>query len=165
MSKDNPPIRGSVQRRIAAPVDHVWSELGFTSTFMASMPVEDVQAEQDARTASFTARIGLGPFRFARTGTGTTTVAKENERLVFELTLDDNSITSVHITELSPGAEDETVMTYTVELRQSHPMPRMRRFLSGMFDLHVRDYADQLSSTAARHWKAEQALGLRPQKS
>jgi hypothetical protein len=39
-------------------------------------------------------------------------------------------------------------------------MPRLRRFLAGIFDLHVRDYADHVASAATRHWQAEQAMGL-----
>jgi uncharacterized protein YndB with AHSA1/START domain len=158
------PIRGSVQRRIAAPMDAVWSELVLPETLMATMPLEGVQIAADARSGSFTARIGLGPFRFSRTGTGAITEAKEPERIVFEMTLDDRSLTSLHTAELTAGGDDETVLNYTVELRQSHPMPRLRRFLAGVFDLHVRDYADRVSATSARHWKAEQALGLRAPK-
>jgi uncharacterized protein YndB with AHSA1/START domain len=164
MAIDGKPITGSAQRRIEAPMDMVWAELAIPDTFMATMPLENVHVDPEARSGSFTARIGLGPFGFSRSGTGAITDAAEPERIVFELTLDDQSLSSLHTAELTAGAEDETVLNYTVELRQAHPMPRLRRFLAGVFDMHVRDYADRVANTAARHWKAEQALGLRAPK-
>jgi carbon monoxide dehydrogenase subunit G len=155
------PIRGSTQRRIAAPVDAVWNELQSPDAVIATMPLEQVHFDLDAKSATFSARLGIGPFALARTGSGRMTEFKVHKRVVFEMVLDDQSMSSLHIAELAPGGAEETVLTYTVELRPAHPMPRLRRFLKGVFELHVRDYADRISATAARHWKAEQALGLR----
>jgi hypothetical protein len=90
--------------------------------------------------------------------------ARRPERMVFELSLDDGSMTSHHTVELTAGGEDETVLNYDVELRTAHPMPRLRRFLATIFDLHVREFVDEVSRSAARHWAAEHAMGLRKQK-
>jgi hypothetical protein len=145
-------------------MDAVWRELSDPDVLMATMPLDDVSLDQVARSGSFTARIGLGPLRLSRTGTGYITEERPPHRIVFELTLDDKSLTSRHTAELTAGGEDETVLNYTVVLHQAHQMPRLRRFLTGVFDLHVRDYVDRVSDTAARHWRAEQALGLSPPK-
>jgi carbon monoxide dehydrogenase subunit G len=163
-SNDDAPITGSVQRRISAPMDMVYSEVSHTDTLLATMPLEDLVNNGDGCTATFIARIGLGPLSISRTGSGRLVESVPPKKMVFELTLDDGSLTSLHTTELTSGGDDETVLTYTVELSPAHPMPRLRRFLKGVFDLHVRDYAERVSSTAARHWKAEQALGLRAPK-
>ncbi|MHB8690046.1 MAG: SRPBCC domain-containing protein [Solirubrobacteraceae bacterium] len=162
--KENPPIRGSAQRRIAAPIDAVWEELSAAETLMATMPIEDVRVDAEAATGSFVARIGLGPLQLSRPGSGSIKEIKQPERVVFELALDDQSMKSLHTAELTAAGEDETLLNYSVELQPAHPMPRLRRFLSGVFDMHVRDYADRVSNTAARHWRAEQALGLRDPK-
>ena len=159
--RDNPPVVGSAQRRVAAPMDAVWLELGLTPLFLSTMPLDDVRVDPDESSASFTARLGIGPLGLSRGGTGAVIDARKPERIVFEMSLDDHSWRSVHTVELTDGGEDETVLTYNVELQSAQPMPRLRRLLSGVFDDHVRAYADQVSTTAARHWKAELAMGLR----
>ena len=162
--KANPPITGAAQRRIAAPIGAVWQELAAPDALMATMPLEDIQVDPEGQSGSFTARLGIGPLTVSKSGTGELTEVMEPVKVVFELNLDDRSMRSRHTAKLTPAGDDETVLDYSVELQPAHPMPRIRRFLSGLFDMHVRDYADHVSSTAARHWKAEQALGLHPPK-
>lgn len=162
--KENPPIRGTAQRRIEAPIDAVWQELAAPEALLATMPIEDIQVDDARRSGTFTVRIGIGPLSVSKSGTGGLTEVHEPDSVVFELGLDDRSLKSLHRAKLTPAGEDETLLDYSVELQSAHPMPRLRRFLNGIFDLHVRDYADYVSSTASRHWKAEQALGLHPPK-
>ena len=162
--KPNPPIRGTVQRRIAAPIGAVWEELAAPEALMATMPIEDVRVDPDRQSGSFTVRVGIGPLSVSKSGTGELTEVMEPSKVVFELGLNDHSLKSLHTAELTPAGEDETLLNYSVELQPAHPMPRIRRILSGLFDMHIRDYADHVSSSAARHWAAEQAMGLHPPK-
>jgi carbon monoxide dehydrogenase subunit G len=162
--KENPPIRGSAQRRIAAPIGAVWQELAAPEVLMATMPIENIHVDDEHQSGSFTVRIGIGPLSVSKSGSGGLTDVKEPDSVVFELNLDDHSLRSLHTATLTPAGEDETLLDYSVELQPAHPMPRLRRFLNGIFDLHIRDYVDHVSSTASRHWKAEQAMGLHPPK-
>ena len=162
--KENPPIRGSAQRRVEAPIGAVWQELAAPEALLSTMPIEDIEVDEERRSGSFTVRIGIGPLSVSKSGTGGLTEVHEPNSVVFELNLDDHSLKSLHTARLTAAGEDETLLDYTVELQPAHPMPRLRRFLNGIFDLHIRDYADYVSSTAARHWKAEQAMGLHPPK-
>ena len=113
---ENPPIRGSAQRRIAAPIGAVWSELAGPEALMATMPFEGMHMAADRQSGSFTAdrdrpveRLAVRHRRDDR-GEGA-------RRIVFELNLGRPVAEIAAHRQLTPAGEDETLLDYRVELR------------------------------------------------
>jgi hypothetical protein len=141
----------------------VWHELGINQRFVDTLPVEDATIERDGRSASLTARIAFGPVEWTRRATAKVTDEEAPRRMVITAALDNQTIAMRGQLDLSEGASDETVLSYDVELILAHDMPRVRRVFARLLEEHAVDLVDQTAAAAERHWKAEQAMGVRAQ--
>ena len=58
----------SESRRVAAPRQLVWNQVKLGPAFFATLPVSETSIDKDGRSASFEARLGIGPVAFKRQG-------------------------------------------------------------------------------------------------
>lgn len=152
-------LQTAVTRRVPAPQDIVWQQIGLTTSFFDTLPAADVEIGSDGRSASYTARIGVGPMGWSRSGTAAVAEATRPSRMVIDSALDNQSLVVRSTFELAEGGPDETVLSYKAEVTLAHGMPRLRRILVGILEDHVLDFVDQAATVAERRWKAEQAMG------
>jgi carbon monoxide dehydrogenase subunit G len=149
----------TVQRRVPAPQELVWHELGVNQRFVDTLPVEEATIEPDGRSAALTARIAFGPVAWTLRATAKVVEEEAPRRMVIDAGLDNQTVSMRGMLELSEGASDETVLSYDVELILAQNMPRMRRVFARLLEEHAVDLVDQTAAAAGRHWKAEQAMG------